>query len=55
MSQTINIKETLQALNIEANNSGASTGNQWFSSKNTITSFSPVGGCQIGTVSKTTA
>jgi len=55
MSQTINIKETLQALNIEANNSGASTGNQWFSSKNTIASFSPVDGCQIGTVSETTA
>jgi len=55
MSQTINIKETLQALNIEANNSGTSTGNQWFSSKNTIASFSPVDGCQIGTVSETTA
>ena len=55
MSQTINIKETLQALNIKANNSGTSTGSQWFSSKNTIASFSPVDGCQIGTVSETTA
>jgi aldehyde dehydrogenase (NAD+) len=55
MSQTINIKETLQALNIKANNSGTSTGIQWFSSKNTIASFSPVDGCQIGTVSETTA
>ena len=55
MSQTINIKETLQALNIKDNNSGTSTGSQWFSSKNTIASFSPVDGCQIGTVSETTA
>ena len=54
MSQTINIKETLQALNIKANNSGTSTGSHWFSSKNTITSFSPVDGCQIGAVSETT-
>ena len=55
MSQTINIKETLQALNIKSNNSGTSTGSQWFSSKNTIASFSPVDGCRIGTVSETTA
>ena len=55
MSQTINVKETLQALNIKAKNSGTSTGSQWFSSKNTIASFSPVDGCQIGTVSETTA
>ena len=55
MSQTINIKETLQALNIKANNSGTTTGSKWFSSKNTIASFSPVDGCQIGTVSETTA
>ena len=54
MSQTINIKETLQALNIKDNNSGTSTGSQWFSSKNTIASFSPVDGCKIGTVSETT-
>ena len=54
MSQTINIKETLQALNIKANNSGTSTGSHGFSSKNTITSFSPVDGCQIGAVSETT-
>ena len=55
MSQTINVKEILQALNIEGNNAGTSTGNQWFSSTNTIASFSPVDGCQIGAVSETTA
>ena len=54
MSQTMNIKESLKALGIEDNNSGTSTGSQWFSSTNTITSFSPVDGCQIGTVSETT-
>ena len=55
MSQTINVKEILQALNIEGNNAGTSTGSQWFSSTNTIASFSPVDGCQIGAVSETTA
>jgi aldehyde dehydrogenase (NAD+) len=54
MSQTINIEEILSALNIEDNNSGTSTGSQWLSSKNTIMSFSPVDGRQIGTVSETT-
>ena len=55
MSQTINVKEILQALNIEGNNAGTSTGSQWFSSTSTIASFSPVDGCQIGAVSETTA
>jgi len=53
MSEKINIKETLRALGVESHNAGTSTGNEWFSSKDNIASFSPVDGSHIGTVSIT--
>ena len=53
MSEKINIKETLKALGIESHNAGTSTGNEWFSSKDNIASFSPVDGSHIGSVSVT--
>ena len=39
MSETINIKETLKALGIKPKNAGTSTGNDWFSSEDSITSY----------------
>ena len=53
MSEKINIKETLRALGVESHNAGTSTGNEWFSSKDNIASFSPVDGSHIGAVSVT--
>ena len=53
MSEKINIKETLKALEIESHNAGTSTGNEWFSSKDNIASYSPVDGGHIGSVSVT--
>lgn len=53
MSETINIKETLKALAIESHNVGTSTGKNWWPSNNTISSYSPVDGSLIGTVSET--
>jgi aldehyde dehydrogenase (NAD+) len=53
MTEKINIKETLRALGVESLNAGTSTGNEWFSSKDNIASFSPVDGSHIGTVSVT--
>ena len=53
MSEKVNIKETLKALGIESHNAGTSTGNEWFSSKDNIASFSPVDGSHIGSVSVT--
>ncbi len=53
MTEKINIKETLRALGVESHNAGTSTGNEWFSSKDNIASFSPVDGSHIGTVSVT--
>lgn len=53
MSEKINIKETLKALGIESHNAGTSTGNEWFSSKDNIASYSPVDGSHIGSVSVT--
>ena len=55
MSETINIKETLKALGIKPKNAGTSTGNDWFSSEDSITSYSPVDGGHIGTVSVTSS
>ena len=55
MSETINIKETLKALGIKPKNAGTSTGNDWFSSEDSITSYSPVDGSRIGTVSVTSS
>jgi len=54
MKHTINLREALKALDIQPNNSGTSTGSNWFSSEEFITSFSPVDGAQIGRVSVTT-
>src|SRR5215213_7866762 len=46
-----NMKDTLAQLKIKDKNPGLSTGTQWFSSKGeTIVSFSPVDGKQIGQV-----
>jgi len=53
MSEKINIKETLRALGVESHNAGTSTGNEWFSSKDNIASYSPVDGSHIGAVSVT--
>ena len=53
MSEKINIKETLKALGVESHNAGTSTGNEWFSSKDKIASYSPVDGSHIGSVSVT--
>jgi aldehyde dehydrogenase (NAD+) len=55
MSETINIKETLKVLGIKPKNAGTSTGNEWFSSEDSITSYSPVDGSHIGTVSVTSS
>lgn len=54
MKNTINIQATLDALGIQPQNSGTSTGSKWLSSKEYISSVSPVDGAQIGQVSITT-
>jgi aldehyde dehydrogenase (NAD+) len=48
------IPEALKALGIQSENSGTSTGNQWFSNGNNIASYSPVDGALIGNVKATT-
>ena len=53
MKNTINIQATLDALGIQPQNSGTSTGSKWLSSKEYISSVSPVDGAQIGQVSIT--
>lgn len=51
IQDTETMKETLQQLGIEAQNNGASTGNDWIQTNgSTISSFSPVDGELIGTV-----
>lgn len=54
MTNSINIQETLKALDILPHNPGTSTGSDWLSSEEMISSFSPVDGAQIGRVSITT-
>ena len=50
----IDIKKTLNKLNISKENMGTSTGNNFFSNGPQISSYSPVDGELIGTVSSTT-
>ena len=47
------IEDALKKLGIKELNPGTSTGNQWFSSENTIASYSPVNGKLIGKVTTT--
>jgi aldehyde dehydrogenase (NAD+) len=47
------IEDALKKLGIKELNPGTSTGNQWFSSENTIESYSPVDGNLIGKVTTT--
>ncbi|MEW7281041.1 aldehyde dehydrogenase family protein [Aquimarina sp. 2201CG1-2-11] len=47
------IQEALQQLGVSENNKGTSTGTDWFSSENAISSYSPVDGALIGTVATT--
>lgn len=57
MSQTtasFGISEVLEQLGIKAQNPGTSTGEQWFSSGEEISSYSPVNGQLIARVSTTT-
>jgi len=55
IQDTETMKETLQQLGIEAQNNGASTGNDWIQTNgSTISSFSPVDGELIGTVASAT-
>ena len=48
------IEETLKALHIQEINEGTSTGSEWFSSGEVISSYSPVDGALIGKVKTTT-
>ena len=48
------IEDALKKLGIKELNPGTSTGNKWFSSENTIASYSPVDGNLIGKVTTTT-
>ena len=50
---TINIHNTLLALNLQGHNLGTSTGNEWMDSDSKIVSISPVDGKNIATVSIT--
>jgi len=54
IATSIGIDEALQKLGIKEVNQGTSTGNDWFSSGETISSYSPVDGKLIGKVSTTT-
>jgi len=47
------IEDALKKLGIKELNPGTSTGNKWFSSENTIASYSPVDGKLIGKVTTT--
>ena len=47
------LQETLQQLGIKDINEGTSTGSQWFSEGEAITSYSPVDGARIGAVKTT--
>ena len=50
----IDIKKTLEKLNISKENMGTSTGNNFFGSGPQIESYSPVDGELIGSISSTT-
>lgn len=54
IAATFGIEEALQQLNIQSTNNGTSTGSEWFSSGEEITSSSPVDGQQIASVKTTT-
>ena len=47
------IEDALKKLGIKELNPGTSTGNNWFSGENTISSYSPVDGSLIGKVTTT--
>ncbi len=49
------IREALQQLGVSDHNKGTSTGSNWFSSEETISSYSPVDGELIGKVEMTSA
>src|SRR5690625_7201819 len=54
IATSFGIDEALKELGIEASNSGTSTGSEWFSGTDHITSVSPVDNSVIGKVSVTT-
>ena len=54
MTKKINLKSILDALDINPQNYGTSTGSKWTNSNKKINSFSPVDGKKIGSVSVTT-
>jgi aldehyde dehydrogenase (NAD+) len=54
MTKSTEIKSALKALNIKTENAGTSTGSKWTSSSQKISSFSPVDGAEIASVSTTT-
>ena len=54
MTKKINLKSILDALDINTQNYGTSTGSKWTNSNKKINSFSPVDGKKIGSVSVTT-
>ena len=54
VATSFGIEEALQQLGIEAVNQGTSTGNNWFSTGEAISSYSPVDGNLIGKVTTTT-
>lgn len=55
IAEQFGMTEALQILGVKAVNQGTSTGNNWFSSGDTIDSFSPVDGELIAKVTTTTA
>ncbi|MEC8536258.1 MAG: aldehyde dehydrogenase family protein, partial [Bacteroidota bacterium] len=54
MTKSSEIKSALKVLNIKTENAGTSTGLKWTSSSQKISSFSPVDGTKIASVSTTT-
>ena len=54
MTKKINLNSILHALDIKQQNYGTSTGSKWTNGNETISSFSPVDGKKIGSVSVTT-
>ena len=50
----MNIENSLKKLGLSGHNIGTSTGSNYFSNGDSISSYSPVDGKEIGTVSTTT-
>ena len=50
----MNIENSLKKLGLSSHNIGTSTGSNYFSNGDSISSYSPVDGKEIGTVSTTT-